>query len=298
METTQTDINFTEQREFGDVFNATFAFIKQNFRPLGTALLYFAGPFILFSAIVSAFLQTNTFGNLLGNVNSNPDYFFPDFMGRFFLFSVLIMVFTLISYTVISAVTYGYISLYIEKGKDNIKLSDIWGQVKIFFFPIIGTNIVCGLIIGVGTTCLVLPGIYLGVSLSLIIIILIYEKQGFGHAFSKSFNLTHTKWFWTLLILLVIYVIIGLISYLFGFLQMFAMLGSIFNTVSDGENSMGLSSLYIIISIITTFISTMLYVVPKIAISFHYFSLNESKYKPTLLQKIEEINIDENQSFE
>ena len=48
---TGTKINFKQERDFGDLFNATFGFISQEFKRLGTAILYFVVPFLLLTAI-------------------------------------------------------------------------------------------------------------------------------------------------------------------------------------------------------------------------------------------------------
>jgi hypothetical protein len=53
-------IELYKQREFGDVFNATFAFIKQEIKPLGRAILVYILPFVLIQGIISSHVAIDT----------------------------------------------------------------------------------------------------------------------------------------------------------------------------------------------------------------------------------------------
>ncbi len=55
---TEQKIYYKKVRDLGGIFSATFGFIKQNFKPLYGSLLFFAGPFLLVAAAISA----NAFG--------------------------------------------------------------------------------------------------------------------------------------------------------------------------------------------------------------------------------------------
>ena len=54
-------IEFAKRRDFGEVLNGTFQFLRQNFKSLGLALLYIAGPFILIQGIITGYYQIDTF---------------------------------------------------------------------------------------------------------------------------------------------------------------------------------------------------------------------------------------------
>ena len=47
-------IKLRRERDFGEAFNATFAFIKQEFNTLGKAILFFIEPVLLASYIIAA----------------------------------------------------------------------------------------------------------------------------------------------------------------------------------------------------------------------------------------------------
>ena len=48
----KTHINFKQERDFGEVFSATFAFIGQEFKMLGKAVVYFVIPIFFVAAIL------------------------------------------------------------------------------------------------------------------------------------------------------------------------------------------------------------------------------------------------------
>ena len=50
-------VNFRQVREFAEIINVTFSFIRQNFKPLGKVIIYIVGPFILVSSLVGGFMQ-------------------------------------------------------------------------------------------------------------------------------------------------------------------------------------------------------------------------------------------------
>ena len=83
-------------RDLGGIFGATFGFIKQNFKALFGSLLFFAGPFLLVAAVVSA----NMFGSNLG-LSKLFKGNLTSFYGEFIL-----------SYLIILAVTFVGINVY------------------------------------------------------------------------------------------------------------------------------------------------------------------------------------------
>ena len=46
-------IEFHRTRDFSRKLNATFEFVKQNFKPLGKSILFIAGPPVLLASLVS-----------------------------------------------------------------------------------------------------------------------------------------------------------------------------------------------------------------------------------------------------
>src|SRR3954470_21352007 len=52
-------INFRQARDFGETFNVSVTFLRQNFKIFFLSILFLAGPFVLVSAIAGAFYQSH-----------------------------------------------------------------------------------------------------------------------------------------------------------------------------------------------------------------------------------------------
>lgn len=62
---TKFKIDFRQQRDFGEVLNATFAFLRLNVGKLGKALLYYVCPFLIIQGIARVYYDTSL-GELTG----------------------------------------------------------------------------------------------------------------------------------------------------------------------------------------------------------------------------------------
>ncbi|MDX5436829.1 MAG: hypothetical protein LPK03_06515, partial [Pontibacter sp.] len=63
---TSQKINFREERDFGEKLNATFYFIRTNFKALGNAMLLYVTPVALLAGIFSGLHQSRLFQTLNG----------------------------------------------------------------------------------------------------------------------------------------------------------------------------------------------------------------------------------------
>ena len=279
-------INFNEQREFGIVLNATFSFLRQNILKLGKALLLYAGPFILLQAIARIYYEIN-----IGNINTTVRiYGISAFYGNFFLYFSIYMIATVLSSLMVMTTVYSYIKCYIEKGKDGFVLDEVWRNVTKYFLRIFGASFLGGIVILIGTILCILPGIYLSISLSLMMIIIVFENKSFMDAYSRSFKLTHYHWWWIFLLFIVIYAINYVVSLVFAIPQVLITFSYRFNTLSSfNEVSDSIRYLLIFFTVITTFVSSLLMSIIYIALTFEYYNIVEMKESPSLQQKIDEL---------
>jgi len=273
-------VDFKQDREFGDILNATFVFIKQNFKPLGKTLLIYASPFIIMTSIVYAFFNVSMYSGILG---SGMNIF--NMIGQMSGYGFLYILLAATSHTIFTGLIYGYVKLYNEKGFGNFEHIDVWKFALKYFFPIFGTEIIFGLVVAVGFIMLVIPGIYLIVSLSLLLIILLIEEKGFSDAFSRSFLLTHKRWWWTFLLLLVTYIIIMVINYIFAIPSL--ILQSVI--MIHGGSAETYNIIYGFFIALSQTVSYISYIIPMIALAFHYYSIVESIEQPSLHNEIENI---------
>jgi hypothetical protein len=293
----QAQINFKQERDFGEIFSATFAFIGQEFKRLGKALLYFVLPVLLIASILIVLLgieQKKMMQDLTGGdpyAVSNPF----SMMSGMFSYMLLLMVIYAVAFTSLKCTVYGYIKLYNEKGKDGFGLNEIWSEIMRYFFPVLGTSILVGLLAGIGFAFCLIPGIYLGVSLSIIYMALLFEGKGFGSAFSRSFDLTKQKWWLTFGLIIVSYLMIYMIAMIFSIPAIIAGVAPMLTSLKNLEEptSFTFSTAYYVFNSITYFVTYILLTIPTIILAFQYFSLVEMKDKPSLLNKIDEIETNE-----
>ncbi|MFO7657863.1 MAG: hypothetical protein R6W78_12420 [Bacteroidales bacterium] len=288
-------IDFRRERDFGEVFGATFDFIRQEYKRIGTVFLYYVLPFLVIAALLMILAQYNYKDIFSGISGSNEAVF--SLIGGMIFYWVLLMASLLLAHTMIISATYSYVSLYVKKGRDGFTVSDVWNEMKRFILPVLGTNIVVGLLVAVGTIACLIPGIYLGISLSIILIALIYEDKGFSKAFSRSFELTKQNWWMTLLIIIIAYLLTYILSIVIQIPAMLIGIGSFWTTIQEMISNPGnavdpsgfFNTTYIVVTSISSVITYILYVIPNLILAFWYFSLVETKEKPSLMEKIEKI---------
>jgi hypothetical protein len=286
-------INFKQKRDFGEVINATFSFLGQEFKPLGKVILLYVLPVLIVAAILNVFVgieqqkYLNSFKAVDTTLASNPF----SMLGNVYKYTFLILLIYLVALSALRCTIYGYIKTYVEKGKDQFTTEDVWKEVRRFILPVLGTSIVVGLITGIGTLFCLLPGVYLGISLCLIYTIMIFEGKGMGDAFSRSFGLTKQDWWVTLGIVFISYIIVYVISLILSIPGMIMGVTSVFTSIRhfDQTSKLNFSTTYYIINSITSLLSYVLISIPFIAISFQYFSLVEQKERPSLQARIEQI---------
>lgn len=284
-------INLYKERDFGEVFNATFDFIKQEFKPLGRAILVFILPFILLQGIFMAYYQNSIF-SLLKDPEILRNGIF-EFWSTFFSSYLLLMVVMVLVQTIIYSTILSYLRLY-NRSEEEITVPALANEIKNLFFPVLGAIVLTMLVLMVGLMMCVLPGLYLGVSLSLFLIALGMEKKGIGDAFSRSFQLVHMQWGWTFLLILVVFVLLYIASVILQIPSMILGFTFLFHSIQEGTNPMeGFGSGYIIYTSIISAIQQILYILPILLLAFHYFSLVEIREKTSLNKKIDALGQNE-----
>ncbi len=271
-----TKIEFRNVRDFGALLNVTFDYIRRNFILLFKSNLLIASPFILLAGVFMGIYQSSMF-----SFTSNVDL---EQIGIPFLLAMLFMI---ISYAIITVVTYAHLIIYKESETGVFEIDDVLNKVKKIFFHVFLTGIGYSFFIGLGFIFLIIPGIYLAITLSIIFIIRLEEEIGFFDAVSRCIKLIKYNWWFTFGLIIVVGIVqsfLGFILYMPNYIVTFF----VAFTGIDSESSSFNRTLYIISSIISS-LSVLLYSISTIAIAFHYYNLVERKEAPGLLQQIEEI---------
>ncbi len=79
-------IEFQRYRDFGQIINATFEFLRENFKQLAKAVIFLVGPFILLTGIFGGLYQKDLF-SFTSTVTSLSEFGIS--FGLYILFAIL-----------------------------------------------------------------------------------------------------------------------------------------------------------------------------------------------------------------
>ena len=306
-------IEYHHMRDFSRKMNATFEFIRQNFKSLGKSILVIAGPPVLVASLIIATFIDDLMG-LTRAAATNPgdgDVFEAYFMDvTFWLQIVLMLLLFLISSIMSIATINNYIILYEERQTNNISIGEVWMRVRETFWMYFGTTLVFFLLAIVVYIVLIIPVallaaispaliflgvmamfcglIYLIVSVSMTYIVRAYEKKNFLDAIARSFKLVRDKWWSTFGIIMVLYLVMMTISYIFMIPWYIATVTSALHSTSTEVLEQPVTTWTTVVLFTLYYLAQMvLGALPNIGIAFQYFNLVEMKEAKGLLGKID-----------
>ncbi|WP_426059525.1 hypothetical protein [Hymenobacter sp. B1770] len=199
------ELDFRQERDFGQKISATLEFISAHFRPLGRVLLYLVVPAVLLQGLASALFDAELFGSVQGAMReqglgltgllqggmwgtmlSTPAYWIKTILGT--------AVFTLLLLSV-----YGYVKLCLcpQPASGEVRVAEVWAVVRQEFVGTFFSAWGLSFLITAGFFLLVIPGIYFSVALSLFFVVKMVEGTGFGETLSRCLQLTSGKWWST-----------------------------------------------------------------------------------------------------
>ncbi|MCW8811101.1 MAG: hypothetical protein OQK64_09110, partial [Ignavibacteriaceae bacterium] len=256
----QTKIEFRKVRDFGGLLGVTFDYIRQNFKLLFKSNLLIGAPFILLAGVFMGLYQSSLF-----NFRVQPEI---EQFGIPFLFS---MFFMMLSYLVITIVTYSHLILYKTSEPGNFDIDDVWQMVKRNFWMILFTGIGYSILAFIGFIFLIIPGVYFSIALSIIFIVRLEERLDFFDSVSRCIKIVSGNWWFTFGIIIVVGMIQGFLGFV---LYVPNYIVTIFLAFAGVDSSTGDTGrvLYIISSIIAS-LGVLLYSISTIAIAFQYYNL-------------------------
>ena len=263
------ELDFRQERDFGQKISATFELLGAQWRPLGRVLLYLVLPVALVSSLAVGVGQINAL-NQLGSGNLGA---FSSLSARFGLSNLLGLIGILITYTLLTASLYEYVRLRMTlPPHEEVTPALVWPPVR-SALPWLVLALVAEIVMVVaGFFLLFFPGMYLFVALTPLFAVLIMERQGFGKALSRSLSLVGGHWWATFGLLIVMTMLQGFLGIIFqipvyiiaGFKLMHWPL-----PLGDG--------LLVAAQAIGTLGQVLLYTPMMLAILFQYFNLVEKK---------------------
>ncbi len=265
------EIQFRKKREIGEIITDSFEFIKQELKPISKLIGIYVFPFLLLYGLVLVYLQKNVISQL---DFSNPDTFLEN-IGPIYLNMFLFSLFGLFVQSLLIATYYSFIEVYIKKGKGNFDLSEITPHLFSNGLLAIGASFILFFLVMIGVIFCIIPGVYFANTYSLIFFILIFEKKGFGSAFSRSSSLITMQWWNTLLINIVGIIIIWTVGLIMSIPTMIT--GLTKNIFNPELAPVQYPDWYWVLIAISTVVSSVLYIIPYTFLAFQYFNLNEYK---------------------
>lgn len=261
-----------QHRDFGGVINAAFDFIRMNGLMILKMLAIFAIPFLAFGFAL--------FFYSIGGEQSHVGLM---------LFAIFLITagISLFNFSI-----YAFMDHYMKfENPQDIRIKDIWKTLSSRIGAFIGTAIVSGLIVGISSMFMTFPGIILYTYLSFVLPVIIFENGGTGKAISRSFQLVGGKFWYTLglstllfLIEFMFWFLIDAPMYLakeFGIIKAYSILHIDYTIVGWDYAIMA------IYTFVQYSMFSMIWIVTAVAFTFHYFSIREDREHIGMRMEIE-----------
>lgn len=206
---TRPPIVLRQRRDFGQTIGDTFAFMRQNWKPLWKAVFSICIPpillgFLCIGAFAYSMISAATSGDII------PSSALPS--AASILGILLCIPCFLFSGVMMEAITHEYLRAYARGEHVGITTGELWRRSIGQFWQYFGILFLGGIAAMVGLVLCYLPGIWIGTSFVMAPMAHGEERSGATDALGRSFKLAHRKWWWTFLVVLVLYFIIGAIQ--------------------------------------------------------------------------------------
>jgi hypothetical protein len=283
---TSTKTNLREERDFSEKLNATFKFIRNNFKPLSRAILFYVTPVALAAGICSGLYQARLLQRTAGDrpYSTMGEYnFFNQVTSlQYFLTAFL----SFLGFVMLSLTVYSYMVAYMDQDEE-VQPADVWVHIKSNLLKVMYSTLAIGVICGLSMFLLGL-GVYLGVVLSVFVIVMVREETGFVESIERCFYLVKGNWWATCGLILVV----GFIQGMMGLLASLPM-GVISFLHILQVPGMESDLLLIVANALSSVLGIFLYSIMAIALGFQYFNLVEKKDGTGLLEQVERIGYTE-----
>lgn len=276
-------IQFKQKRELGEIINATFKFIRENYKPLFKYLVSLVGPsFILLIAALSYYTYT-----VPASILQSMDFSSGDFIIGFALLALTLLIY----YSYLYATIYHYINSYMKHGGETDEteirtgVKNDFGRLLILFF-------VSAIIMFAGFILFVIPGIYLIVPLSLVSAIMVFKQTNLTDTISYAFTLIKDNWWMTFITLIVTALLVYIIGLVFQIPLIVYTLVKMMTMVQEGsaaDMAMYSDWVLIVLQVLASLIQYILSSISVIVIGFIYFSLNEEKNLTGTFEQIDNL---------
>ncbi|WP_187264588.1 hypothetical protein [Pontibacter beigongshangensis] len=267
---TSQKINFREERDFGQKLNATFHFIRSNFKALFRTVLLYVTPVALVSGILSGLYQARLLKKIGGGYGqeSYAELSFFEQVNSLNYYAYLF--FTLVSVLMLMLTVHSYMVVYQDE-EGRVEPAAVWQHIKVNLVKVIYSGVALAFLTLLGLVLLGF-GIYLSIVFSLFVIIMVREELDFIPTVERCFYLMKGNWWATFGFLLMAGLIQSVIGWLPALPAMLIPTLRMFE-VPGADSDVLLVFLNAFASVLTVFV----YAVSAVAIGFQYYNLVEKK---------------------
>lgn len=277
-------IQFKQKRELGEIINATFKFIRENYKILFKYFMSLVGPsFILLIAALSYYTYT-----VPASILQSMDFSSGDFIIGFSVLGLSLLIY----YSYLYATIYHYIKSYM-KHEGETDENEISEGVKNDFGRLVILFLVAAILMFAGFVLFVIPGIYLFVPLSLVAAIMVFKQTNLTDTISYAFTLIKDNWWMTFITLIVAGLLVYIIGLVFQIPLIIYTLVKMMTMVQEGGSAADIASnsdwILIVLQVLASLIQYILTSITAIVIAFVYFSLNEEKNLTGTFEQIDNL---------
>ncbi len=299
-------VKIRKVRDFGDVLNAAFAFVKQEIKPLAKGVFLYAGIPVLVYSIFSTFFFRKTINKVL-TVFTNYTQM-KDFSQNISPMIFLIYLLSIVMIIFLYGFGYCYVSCYNRNDDQTPDLREVWDLFAKKFLGLLGYSLLSLVLISIassvvvlifsvlGAAGMVLGGIlfgiamiYVAVPLSFILVVKVNEDTDFLKAISRCFEIVKDNWWVTFGLGIITMIISWVISVVLSLpVSSYTMSKEFLSPAHNVNIDILPAILMAVLSTISTVITNPL---TAIIMSFQYFNLAEKKDNNNLMSRIDNINV-------
>ncbi len=309
----ESPIEFRRRRDFGEVLNVTFRFIRQNLALLSKSLLFFVAPFLVVAMLFNVAVQMQVFSGGFLNADGQP---LANLSGLLFNYAG-ILVFSLLAGVMAWAVILGLMRLYEAHGPGGLTVKAVWEEARGLFFGMLGVvafllmilfliyflfilfvgfgaavfaqagAIVGGLITFVAVVAFLGALAYVVTVFALLFPMRVFERIGLIEGAGRCLKLVRGYGWQTFGVIVLSWIISSVLGGIFSMPSVLLSFLQGMNTLEGGGS--GLRALLVVSGVLGGLASSLLYSIPMVATGFQYFNLVERKEGVGLMARIERL---------
>ena len=288
-----TKIEFYKVRDFGEKMSATVDFVKINVKKLGLSLLLIGGPVAIILTLLFKDVMTNAFDFSKFENGEGANSLLAILGLDYFLMLTL----SWMAMMMIASITYHFMIKYNNDDLEDFSLGELFSVALAKLPGLILLSFLILIVVFLGFILFIIPGIYLGVTLSLAYPVYIFEKNaGIGEAFSKPFKIISGKWWSTFGVILVGSMMSYVVQFVFSLPMTVIYISELFTVFEESvDNPSAITNMftsgYMTISMALANIGSYVgYCFPVIALGYQYANLVERKEGKGLLAEIDDFD--------